>query len=282
MGGGISWQTVWKDFKRLIIPYWVTVFVVMLIMTGYMLFKNPSELTDKINSEIIAAIWGSGYKHKAHIWGNFPVVGAIWFLPALFYCRSVFSFAYRIVNKLEISPFRRITYLGITSIIISISFTLLDNFVVYLPGSANSGLSAIIFMFIGYSCNHFRRILHNRRILYLAVGIIIINLPVGGFGMANCFYMCYPLNVLGAAATTAILYLLCKYIMKVMPVSSVLGWCGRCSLLILCVHSTFLSTRSIYPFFSEGLIDILFCIIYSFLFAWLLSKIKVVKVIFKV
>ena len=169
-----------------------------------MLFKNPSELTDKINSEIIAAIWGSGYKHKAHIWGNFPVVGAIWFLPALFYCRSVFSFAYRIVNKLEISPFRRITYLGITSIIISISFTLLDNFVVYLPGSANSGLSAIIFMFIGYSCNHFRRILHNRRILYLAVGIIIINLPVGGFGMANCFYMCYPLNVLGAAATTAI------------------------------------------------------------------------------
>lgn len=145
--------------------------------------------------------------------------------------------------------------------------------------SFNQGASAIVFYYIGYCL---KSISITRRFVFVCFAIVLINLPFGGMSISSCFYTCYPLNIMGASATTLLVYLLCKKMPEVKYLSPFLSWCGRNSLLILCVHLVYLKTIYLYPQFSNIFIHFMFSLFFAILGSWLLSKIPFIKYIFQI
>ena len=82
--------TIWKDVKRLIVPYWFTVLFICLFIAFLSIFDEVDVLA-KIKNILIGSLWGTGWTQRAPLWGNVPIIGAIWFLMALFWSKQIFS-----------------------------------------------------------------------------------------------------------------------------------------------------------------------------------------------
>lgn len=272
---------IWKDFKRLIVPYFFTAFSICIFIVLYSTVTN----TDNIHlayHTLEATFWGSGWPHGAPIYGNIPTIGAIWFLLALFWAKQAFALLDTALKRVEKN--KQLFFLGIGSLILSLIFTYLDNHVIYIPMGVNQGVSAIIFYYIGYCYKTLNKNMDLSIVLYVCLFIILINLPFSSIGLAICFYRCYPLNVLGASATTWCIYKLCRdsKLINKKVVMNFLSWCGRNSLLILCVHLFYLKTMYIYPEFELPILYLTFSLSFALVGAWLLSKILFVKYIFQI
>ena len=79
-----------KDFARLFVPFFFF-FIVMLIVS---LALSPFDI-EGVKSPAYtfeALIYGNGSSVNHHkLWGNWSVVGSVWFLPALFWAKTVFE-----------------------------------------------------------------------------------------------------------------------------------------------------------------------------------------------
>ena len=77
-----------SDFRRLIIPYIMTAVVLILWASIFAIKGGDYSLVDV---SIIKAVYGTGSAHHSPVFGRAPSIGAIWFLLALFWCRSVYN-----------------------------------------------------------------------------------------------------------------------------------------------------------------------------------------------
>ena len=206
-----------KDFKRLIIPYIVTSFAFLFyeFLTDATFYKSYKYI-------IIAILWGTGESHTSAIWPNMPHIGCIWFLLALFWCRFIFN--------LIIIRFKR-PY--ITIIIIAFTATIIDRYLINLPLGILPGLSAMVFYFIGYYFQHFKI---NQYGICLCAICWFSHLFFSRIDMCNCFYGCYPIDILGTVFGTLIIYKLSKTITS-LTYSKFLIWLGQVSLVIMCFHT---------------------------------------------
>jgi fucose 4-O-acetylase-like acetyltransferase len=268
---------IWRDFKRLIIPYWFTVFAVCLFIVVHALLNNIDNSL-KICKTLEAAFWGTGWTHEAPYFGNVPSIGAIWFLLALFWSKQVFSLLEKGMKYLVCIEKVKLMVMGVLCITVSLLFTYVDRRVIYIPMSFNQGVSAIVFYYIGYC---FKTISLNKWFILTCFIIIFIDLPFGRVGIAHCYYQCYPLNILGASAITLCIYLFCKHIEGFNVPSQLMSWCGRNSLIILCVHNVLILTLYAYVITSP-VMCLFFYLLYALLGSWLLSKIPLVKYIFQI
>ena len=259
-------ELLWKDLKRFIIPYWFTAIVIILFVIGTSLYNV--DYSYKINRTIEAAFWGTGWTHNAPRFGNVPIIGAIWFLLALFWSKQIFAL-------LENCICRKVN----DEKIVSIFFTYIDCHIVYIPMSFNQGASALVFYCIGYYCKFIN---YDIKYLYISIVLLLLNLPFSGLSISICYYQCYPLNVLGASSTTLCVYLLCKWMNNFKILSLLMSWCGRNSMLILCVHLFSLNTNYVYPTITNPMLCLMFYFFYAMLGSWLLSKIVFIKYIFQI
>lgn len=178
--------------------------------------------------------------------------------------------------------------LGVTCVIISVFFIYLDNHVIYIPMSFNQGVAAIFFYYIGFLVqSKYKSIIISGisiklSTLLVCAATILATLPFSGLGMANCAYQCYPLNVICATTITFLCFLLSRKLENVKIISGFLSWCGRNSMLVLCVHTVFLKTSSAYPTIDNPLLCLVFCLAYALVISWALSKMSFVKYIFQI
>lgn len=78
---------LFKDIKRLLLPY-----LLVGIFTALCLFVVRYDCSAKgLFSGITALIWGSGTTHSSPIFGDQYIIGAIWFLLAMFWCKTAFN-----------------------------------------------------------------------------------------------------------------------------------------------------------------------------------------------
>lgn len=269
--------SVKSDFKRLILPY---CFTAIIIIAAYSIV---SIVLGKwvVLRWIAAAIWGSGAPHNAPIMGGFPAIGAIWFLFALFWCRNIFLFlTYKISS---------IAWLGVYCALISISATIIDNFIISLPLAFLPGCGAIIFYYAGYvlrSIDGFHQVGFKMSAFLIVIWIVAVCIPNRPLAMVICDYPFYPLTVIGGIAGTIILYCFSYKLLSINAINKLRGgvaWIGECSLVILCLHLIdldipFRKVLGIQSAIPTIIFDITFCVIGTMI----LSQFSFVRDIFKI
>ena len=209
-----------KDAKRLLLPYIVFATLFVLKFSASSIVKN-GDYTGILKTLFIA-FYASAGNHTSYYLSWVPDIGVIWFLPAMYVCKNVFC----IMNKQPNG--------GVLTTFVAITATLIDVYLVNLPLGILVGCSAMIFYQIGY---YFK--VHKISALMFTVGLScwFISLKFSSIGVGCCSYQLYPIDVIGASAATATVYLISRQ-MNYLPTLLVGGvkWLGKYSMIVLCMH----------------------------------------------
>lgn len=214
-----------SDSRRLLIPYAITMTVVLLIkMIRTDSFLNCFLLN--LFSPFLAYPFGLCVK-DIHIQ---PIL-VLWFLIALF----IASTTYNIV-RIKV---KKKCYIAIACFILGLWGVALHRITPNIPFCISQGLSAVPMLFLG---NMIRtKSLETKSGRPIAVLILIllwlISIPFCKIGMVSCEYRCYPFDIVTSLAGTCVIFLSCKCISKFKKISSFLSYIGRNSIWILCVHA---------------------------------------------
>lgn len=217
---------VCKDTKRLVYPYLFSVFLLFIWNTIFGIKYNNYGMVERT---VFTSLFGSGQYHSAPIWGDYPTIGMIWFLLAMFWCK----FIYNLLGYLK-SPYR---YIAAT--LIAVTATLIDNYIITLPFGILTGASAVIFYMLGNACNEYKYFVSKHSKGLILIGLICWGLAItySRLGMAACFYKIYPLDVIGACGGTWVIYKVAEFIcIHTKKISAILTWFGINSMTILCAH----------------------------------------------
>ena len=222
------------DFTRLFVPFFFTALVMLLVSLALSPFaiegvKSPSYIFE-------ALIYGNGSSVNHHkLWGDWSVVGSVWFLPALFWAKTTYNILLQYNSKYI--PWIVMAIGGLAAIV---------GQYVLLPYSMLQGVTAVPFLMIGHfakqmggmeEVNHKTR--SNRWFIVIAA-LFCIGWLFTTFGnyldMAqfNWSLYYYP-NLIFATAGTYVFYLLSVLVSRMKGiVSSSLAFLGRYSLILVC------------------------------------------------
>lgn len=226
----ITKEYINKKFKRLMIPYFVTciAIIIMGVITEAALNHDASILatTKSITQNIIASFFASGAITN---FGSIELgtrIGAIWFLPAMFFAIIIFQF---ILNKFNTTLKR---------ILISVAIGLIGYVTamfIWLPFSVQSAMFATPFVCAGYEIKTHDLLKKIKWPHYVIAGIILI----AGIGLGYCNYGFVSasaadlvLSTIIAFAGSLLVYLLAKHVDKI----KIIGYIGRISIYVMCVH----------------------------------------------
>lgn len=265
-----------SDFKRLIVPYMITAgFIVFCYGLIELIIRKGNTIT-----WFYAAVWGSGSTyHTSPLFGDFPSIGAIWFLLAMFWCK----FSFTIIE----SMFRNQYTLIITSVTVSVLACLIDRYIINLPLAILPGLGALVFYAAGYTL---RKLYGNYHITLVGGGILLIIwvlstfIPNRPLGLVTCDYPLWPLSVFGGIAATIVIYLIVKEIcyVDILPVRLIV-WCGEVSILFLCFHLIDLDIPiRRYLGINTTITSIVFDLTFCILSTAFLSQFKTIRKIFHI
>lgn len=214
-----------KDFDRLVLPY---LFFAILVCLKFTVFKGflANDWFTTID-KWMALVWANAASdHTSLFLNKYSGIGVIWFLPSLFWCRILYNFLYNKIN-LEIIRF-------ISCLILSLLAVFLDVYLVNLPLGILTGMSALIFYYIG---NYVKTYGIHKFYLIAAVVCWCIALKYSHMVMAFCHYELYPIDVVGACGGTFVVVAISKFIERFYRKGAyVLGWFGKYSLIVLCMH----------------------------------------------
>lgn len=239
-----------KDFKRLIVPYLFTCLFLLMYTVLYSWKKHNIQL---LYDELLATVWATGYYHNSLLMGDVRYIGPIWFLASLFWCKLVYVPLYRNVRKTLLLPI---------SLIISIGAILLDYYVVNLPFGILPGLSVMLFFSCGFAI---KENMISKWFKWFSVfcwpiaiwyGTEISVFPHNPW-ICVCRYACWPLDVVGAIGGVYVIFFLSQQIaLHISFLSRAFAWCGRYSLLILCIHVLELNTAVFTIFYQTIHVDV--------------------------
>ena len=212
-----------NDFHRLLIPYFVTIFI-----WGTLLFLYGNKSISTYEYLLKATFFASGYTHTSPFFATAPRISVLWFLVALFWCRTIY-------NYISCKTQHKFVIAGIIAIIATIT----DRYIINLPLGLLTGMSAMMFYLIG-------DILHNnlpdrntsRWFIIICATCWIIHLFFSKIEMCIYYYRIYPIDILGTTfGSIAIYYIskgICHHAMRMG--GTFLATIGQISLTILCVH----------------------------------------------
>ena len=210
-----------KDFRHLGLPYVITCLAIVLFYFLYFLITK-SHNSEPLRRYLIASLWGSGTTHTCKYLSHLPAIGAIWFLPALLICKNV----YNVLPKNN----RRLVY----SSVIFVAATIIGRYLIYLPFSALSGLSGIVFYAIGDSFKKVKRI--HPLLWILGLSCWFLSFKYSRVSLVHPRLDLYFIDVIGATTATLLVYLGSRIISHTRLLMQSLSWLGKNSLYILCFH----------------------------------------------
>ena len=227
-----------KDFSRLVIPYWVTVFIVGVFLIiihsqgkkGY--YSSLTELG-------VSALFGSGSGYN-----EIKMIGEIWFLLAMFWARRVLDvvFLCRSNTHRLISV---IVFMGVSLALASANK--------WVPMNIDIAFLSAGFMYAGYLARNNQESVDNRILTVSSLMVAVVALSTSTFGMSgrNYFDMWY-VSLPGAIVLSFLTCELAKKLETARIVSPFLAFIGRHSLLFMCIHS--IDWRMPFPRFGRAFV----------------------------
>lgn len=213
-----------KNSRQLLLPYVLT----SIVMIGMTYLKDI--LYDEKNTldMIMAALLGNGTENNA----NFRdyVIGATWFLLALFWCRIFFNFLFQ---KCSFS-WKLLISVSCISVIATFCGTQ-----IFIPTDILQGLQAMFFFGVGYMLKYKNVFSYKIKTpeLLLIVFVGALSVYSGSMSMARCYYGFWPVNVFAAIGFTLVIYRISEVIScKLIHSNRLLAYIGRISIVVLCVH----------------------------------------------
>lgn len=217
-----------RKAKQLLLPY----FIISAINLYWKCQRVPNV---DINKNIIAILYGnsSDIRKKAFEF-NFPIIGALWFLLALFFCFALYHLLWTVHQCYNIP----LTFLVILTAAISIEL----NDLTWLPFSLQPAMASLVFFHAG---NLFKQgnMFENpnnkpsKQALLLIGALWFLAFTYGTFRINENLYEGEILVFSGAIAGSYFFILFSKWLSRCSIIEVVLSFIGRNSLYILCVHA---------------------------------------------
>ena len=272
----ISRATLVKDFKRLVLPYLVVGGIIIIGFTIVDCIQSSANIVYWLK----AVCWGSAsQRHQSPLFGDFPSIGAVWFLLALFWCKLFFNIIGLISSRLSI--------MILISIVISLVCSFIDEHLINLPLAILPGGASVIFYVTGYSLRRFdvfKKITLKWAAFLMIVWLAATFISPEPLQLSRCHFPIYPLSIVGGIAATLLIYYCSKRFLYFFPSpATIFVWLGEVSLLILCLHQFDLVffPRKIFgfsAFISSTIIDFTYCVLATIL----LSQFSHVRELFKI
>ncbi|MDP3587810.1 MAG: acyltransferase family protein [Sulfuricurvum sp.] len=209
-------ESVVKDFQRLMIPYFIFVFIGL----GADYLKRIALHREQLNylDEIKGILLGMDMNSLIHHYGF-----VLWFLPALFFSRVVLAF----IQKVS-------TNLAYNFLIVLAFFSL--SFYIDLPFALDNAFNALLWVFIGFV---FYRFYQESKILYIlpliGLGILIL-LGMPTLDMATKNYSNIVINIFWAVSIIYTLIAVLKKIEYSKNISKIVTIWGGNTMLLFIAH----------------------------------------------
>ncbi|MBR2695972.1 MAG: acyltransferase family protein [Parasporobacterium sp.] len=235
--GPLTKDFINKKFSRLMPAYFITCFAVMImdVLEYFFVFhyRSIETITELIGKDLIRTFFASGTYSEVVSGVNPGVrIGAIWFLPALFFALVLFRFlAGKISNN---------KLLGIASALISL-FGYISARFIWLPFSIQSGMLAVFFLWAGYTVKKNQlldKVKWYHYLIALALLLIGIWLRFCSIGFVTADMVDLLFSPIVGFSGSLLVYFLAKLLEK----SRFLQWLGISSLTVLGVHLFSLET----------------------------------------
>lgn len=222
-----------KNARQLLIPYVFTCVCVILFSSAEQLYIDRRGLGKTLLGWIYASLYGSGCTYEK----PFPIylIGAVWFLLALFFARCIFNYSSRFNGWMQFGFIAVVAYIGWKT----------AQFI-WLPFSVQAGMVAVLFLYIGNVMHQINIFQKPAKIQYVAFAscVWLICIIFGGqLYMVKNYYGNGLFDVIGAVCATYIVLLLSKAIEKKLNIiAKILNFYGKNTLMILCFHLIDLDT----------------------------------------
>lgn len=227
-------DTVRKTVKSLFIPYLgAALGYAAISVWKYIFYTDISVVSGRealcIFMEKLSYIpWGISYASTK--FQEIESVGPIWFILCLVLVRILYS----ILNKIC----RGDKYLTAAVGICCIAGCFIGKYIAYLPWSADVAMVSLIFFHLGY---WIRKKCVLEKNMDPAVGILLfllwaLDVHYGSLDLAARAYTYFPLCIIGAAAGSVLFLKCCKVVKMPETIYRFLCFCGRNSMVILCIH----------------------------------------------
>lgn len=221
--------------KQLLIPYLICLIGIIGSSVLWSVYLQREEsIEQSILNWIWAGLYGSGMLYTEPFW--IEAIGAIWFLPALFWALLLLYFCLRRKNPL-------------IWIVIAILIGFYTKKYFWLPLSIQSSLICVVYLYIGYRFKQ-KDVLNRIFVrpfwaaavfllwaVYLAVGGGKLYLVRGYFGLGLLYDLFFSV-----IASVAVLYLCWRISGLKWKIKNVLLFWGRNFLKVLCIHVIELNT----------------------------------------
>lgn len=261
------------SFRRLMIPYF---FIVSVLVGGAVLlgaFGCKGVVSPRYACE--AFIYGNASPGNYHkVWGDWAMVGSVWFLAALFWAKVFFNVLLNYAKD----------FILLASLVLGGIGTLLCQYLL-LPYSILQGLSALPFLYIGYVARKMGgvedvvdRVRESNMLRALFVCLVVcwfLSTFRLSINMADCRYnlFYYPNIVLASVGTLCVYGASCVISKRTKFLSNVLSFLGRCSIILVCfppLESFLIPLNSIIPDVQYKYLLILICKVCWCVFAFVL------------
>ena len=232
-----------NKFSRLMKPYFYTCVAIVVtdVFNSYILYhnKNILKITNIIGNDLLRSFFASGSVTSFSSINIGTRIGAIWFLPAIFFAILLMQFLLKYSSNT--------VFLGVVTYIIAILSFITARFI-WLPFSIQSGMMACFFLWVGYVIKN-RNLLSNVKSHHYVIAFVILLMGVHYKYCGIAFVIAHMNDlffspIIGLAGCLFI-YLTAKKI----SAGGVFSYIGKLSLIILCTHLYALETMG--PYFSK-------------------------------
>lgn len=235
----ITLELLNKKFEHLMIPYFLTCIAVLItdVINNYLISDTSIEtISNIIGADLTRSFFGSG---SITNFGDVELgtrIGAIWFLPAIFFATFFFQL---ILNYYE----NRDDISGILSALIA-AFGYISARFIWLPFSVQSGMMATFFIWIGYEIKK-KKIISQLKWYHYIIAQLILLLGINT-GYCNIGFVVAYINDWIISTLVGISGCILIYLISIKYKGRILEYVGRKSLLVLCVHLYTLETMGIH------------------------------------
>lgn len=239
-----------SSFKRLIVPYMAVCCILLLFAV-----VPPNSINPNLDSQrslavvAIEALYASG--QEGDIAGHtFQAIGAIWFLPCLFWARLVLNEV--LLRTQGHSGLKRLMQPAAVIAITVLGFAVGN--MQRLPFDLDTALVAVFFMYVGYLAKAFDISKAPGWVWLGLVAVWMLYSVAGNNEMAIRAYLDNPYSMVTSAAGSLVIMKMCVEVEKlgaaacdaqgaaatlsraVRRFNKIVAWIGVQSLMVLCVH----------------------------------------------
>ncbi len=223
-------EFVTKQGVRLMLPYAVTAVGIIALSVGKkVLQRNWSGAMHFLKVQSLAAAYGSGMDMPLYRGSGIiiPDIGAIWFLPAIFFGMLIMNFALKCKHPWAV-------------ILVSAAAGMISVYFVWLPMSIQSGMTASVFLYAGYLSRKYQIVekLSRGWIVLIAIPLSVLGPCIFGYSVyASNSFRYGPVNLLFAFPGILVVLYISKAIESYSPkINGCFRFFGADTLIILCTH----------------------------------------------